>query len=202
MRFLPAFLLLAALPAAAHAQALQCHAPRTIAPPHAERPTAREPRRLLPIGGGRVLVEALAAEAERKGAAFIYETAATALIQDEAGAVVGVRALGPGARPVEFRACSVVLACGADPLVPPIPGIDGDAVVDAQDLLYDRVAVPDGGRVVIVGGSATGCETAELLVERGIDATIVEMARSIGSGIEGITRRKLVRALRDDERAI
>jgi tricarballylate dehydrogenase len=72
----------------------------------------RSQPRLLPIGGGRVLVEALAAEAERKGAAFIYETAATALIQDEAGAVVGVRALGPGARPVEFRACSVVLACG------------------------------------------------------------------------------------------
>jgi 2,4-dienoyl-CoA reductase-like NADH-dependent reductase (Old Yellow Enzyme family)/thioredoxin reductase len=96
----------------------------------------------------------------------------------------------------------VVLACGADPLIPPIPGIDGDVVVDAQDLLYDRVAVPEGARVVIVGGSATGCETAELLVERGIHATIVEMARSIGSGIEGITRRKLVRALRDEGVAI
>ncbi len=68
--------------------------------------------RLLPIGGGRALVEALAAEAEKRGAAFVYSTAATALILDEAGAVAGVRAVGPGARPLEFRARAVVLGCG------------------------------------------------------------------------------------------
>ena len=72
----------------------------------------RSQPRLLPIGGGLALVEALAAEAEKRGANFVYETAATGLIQDDTGAVVGVRAVGPGARPLEFRAKSVVLGCG------------------------------------------------------------------------------------------
>jgi tricarballylate dehydrogenase len=72
----------------------------------------RSQPRLLPIGGGLALIEALAAEAEKRGATFVYETAATDLVQDDAGAVVGVRAVGPGAQPLEFRAQSVVLGCG------------------------------------------------------------------------------------------
>jgi tricarballylate dehydrogenase len=73
--------------------------------------TKSQPR-LLPIGGGLALVEALASEAERRGAHFVYDTAATALLQDDSGAVIGVRAIGPGARPLEFRASAVVLGCG------------------------------------------------------------------------------------------
>ncbi|HUP94985.1 MAG TPA: FAD-dependent oxidoreductase [Burkholderiales bacterium] len=72
----------------------------------------RSQPRLLPIGGGLALVEALAAEAEKRGATFVYDTAATRLIQDDGGAVTGVRAVGPGANPLEFRAKSVVLGCG------------------------------------------------------------------------------------------
>src|SRR6185436_11307468 len=37
----------------------------------------RSQPRLLPIGGGLALVEALAAEAEKRGAKFVYDTAAT-----------------------------------------------------------------------------------------------------------------------------
>lgn len=72
----------------------------------------RSQPRLLPIGGGLALVEALAAEAEKRGATFAYETAATSLLLDDAGAVAGVRAIGPGARPLEFRAQAVILGCG------------------------------------------------------------------------------------------
>ncbi|MDN5919143.1 MAG: NAD(P)/FAD-dependent oxidoreductase, partial [Pseudonocardia sp.] len=92
----------------------------------------------------------------------------------------------------------VVVATGAEPLVPPIPGIDGAHVHDAQRLLRGEVDVPAGARVVVVGGSATGCETAELVRERGAEVAIVEMARSIGRGIEAITRRQMVRSLRHD----
>jgi NADPH-dependent 2,4-dienoyl-CoA reductase/sulfur reductase-like enzyme len=90
----------------------------------------------------------------------------------------------------------VVLATGAEPLFPPIPGIDGPTVVDAQDILYRRVPFAAGDHIAIVGGSATGCETAELLVEEGVDVTILEMQGSIGHGIEQITRRRLVRELK------
>jgi 2,4-dienoyl-CoA reductase-like NADH-dependent reductase (Old Yellow Enzyme family)/thioredoxin reductase len=93
----------------------------------------------------------------------------------------------------------VVVATGADPLLPPIAGIDRENVVDAQEILNERVRVPAGSRVVIVGGSATGCEAAEFLAERDVSVTIVELLGSIGHGIEQITRRHLVRELRRRE---
>ena len=34
-----------------HAQALECHLPPTIARPHPEEPSAKEPKRIVPIGG-------------------------------------------------------------------------------------------------------------------------------------------------------
>jgi 2,4-dienoyl-CoA reductase-like NADH-dependent reductase (Old Yellow Enzyme family)/thioredoxin reductase len=91
---------------------------------------------------------------------------------------------------------AVVIATGAEPLFPPIPGIDGPSVVDAQELLYERVPLVAGDHVAIVGGSATGCETAELLLESGVDVTILEMQGSIGHGIEQITRRRIVKELK------
>jgi 2,4-dienoyl-CoA reductase-like NADH-dependent reductase (Old Yellow Enzyme family)/NADPH-dependent 2,4-dienoyl-CoA reductase/sulfur reductase-like enzyme len=90
----------------------------------------------------------------------------------------------------------VVIATGAEPLFPPIPGIDGPTVIDAQELLYQRVSLAPGDHVAIVGGSATGCETAELLLGTGVAVTIVEMQGSIGHGIEQITRRRIVKELR------
>ena len=90
----------------------------------------------------------------------------------------------------------VIVATGADPMIPPIPGIKMAHVHDAQRLLRDEVAVPPGADVVIVGGSATGCETAEAMIERGANATIIEMRPTIGQGIEPITKRYLLKALR------
>jgi tricarballylate dehydrogenase len=72
----------------------------------------RSQPRLLPIGGGLALVEALAGEAEKLGATFACETAATSLVVDDSGAIAGVRAVGPEAAPIEFRAKAVVLGCG------------------------------------------------------------------------------------------
>lgn len=73
--------------------------------------TKSQPR-LLPIGGGLALLEALAARAQRLGARFFYRTTAHALIQDDAGKVVGVSAYGAQHRPLRFHAGSVVLATG------------------------------------------------------------------------------------------
>ena len=72
----------------------------------------RSQPRLLPVGGGLALVEALASEAEKRNARFVYETAATSLIQDGTGKVTGVRAVGNDAAIREFRANAVVLGCG------------------------------------------------------------------------------------------
>ncbi len=50
--------------------------------------------------------------------------------------------------------------------------------------------------MVVVGGSATGCETAEHLAGLGVPVTILEMRKGVGFGIEAITRRHLIRALK------
>jgi len=51
--------------------------------------TKSQPR-LLPVGGGAALVEALAAQAETKSVVFFYETTATGLETDGEGKVIGL----------------------------------------------------------------------------------------------------------------
>ncbi len=72
--------------------------------------TKSQPR-LLPVGGGWALVEALGAQAEKLGVTFFYETTARSLIQNEAGAVVGLNAVDKTNQPIVFRG-RVVLGCG------------------------------------------------------------------------------------------
>ncbi len=72
--------------------------------------TKSQPR-LLPIGGGLALVEALAAAAEKRGVKFFYETTATGLLQNEHGAVTGLRANDHQGEPLHLMG-KVVLGCG------------------------------------------------------------------------------------------
>ena len=72
--------------------------------------TKSQPR-LLPIGGGLALIEALAAAAKQKGVQFFYETTATALLQNEQGAVTGLRAGNKHGEPLQFMG-KVILGCG------------------------------------------------------------------------------------------
>ncbi|MFO7910545.1 MAG: FAD-dependent oxidoreductase, partial [Desulfotignum sp.] len=60
---------------------------------------------------------------------------------------------------------AVILATGAVPLKPPVPGIDLPHVVQAWDVLENRVAA--GNRVAVIGGNAVGVETALFLAEKG-----------------------------------
>ncbi len=65
----------------------------------------------------------------------------------------------------EISPDAVVVAAGARPVVPDIPGIDGRNVVQAWDVLAGLVGV--GKRVVILGGNAVGLETALYLAVQG-----------------------------------
>jgi 2,4-dienoyl-CoA reductase (NADPH2) len=60
---------------------------------------------------------------------------------------------------------AVILATGAEPLVPPIPGLDHPNVVQAWDVLQNKVTT--GRKVVVIGGGAVGVETAMFLAEKG-----------------------------------
>jgi 2,4-dienoyl-CoA reductase-like NADH-dependent reductase (Old Yellow Enzyme family)/NADPH-dependent glutamate synthase beta subunit-like oxidoreductase len=59
----------------------------------------------------------------------------------------------------------VIIATGAEPVRPPIPGLDHPMVVFAEDVLARRV-IP-GKNVVIIGGGATGVETADFVARLG-----------------------------------
>ena len=91
---------------------------------------------------------------------------------------------GKAVTPAEIEALDpdgVILAVGALPVVPPLPGIDGSNVVKAEEVIRGDAEVT--GDVVIVGSGLTGIETAEILCEKGHKVTVVEMLPAIGPGI-------------------
>ena len=59
----------------------------------------------------------------------------------------------------------VIVATGAIAVTPPIPGIELPHVVQAWDVLEDKVST--GTKVAIIGGGAVGVETALFLAEKG-----------------------------------
>jgi 2,4-dienoyl-CoA reductase (NADPH2) len=60
---------------------------------------------------------------------------------------------------------ALVVATGATPLLPSIPGVNSSKVVLAWDVLANKATV--GRKVVIVGGNAVGLETALYLASQG-----------------------------------
>ena len=76
--------------------------------------------------------------------------------------------------------CGVFIACGARPLIPLVPGIDGQNVVIAEDVLVGRAEVK--GDSVIIGSGMTGLETAEVVMRAGHKTSLVDMLPQIGAG--------------------
>jgi len=59
----------------------------------------------------------------------------------------------------------VIIATGAKQIIPDLPGIAGNNVKNAFDVLEKKVST--GNRVAIVGGGSIGCDTALLLAKEG-----------------------------------
>lgn len=68
---------------------------------------------------------------------------------------------------------AVILAVGSTPIVPQIPGIDGDNVVVVNDYYLEKGKVQDS--VVVLGGGLAGCECAVHLGQEGKQVHLVEM---------------------------
>jgi 2-enoate reductase len=67
---------------------------------------------------------------------------------------------------------AVILATGATPIIPDIPGIRGENVITAVNLLLGRGKL--GEKVIVLGGGLVGCETALYLAEKGKKVTILK----------------------------
>jgi pyruvate/2-oxoglutarate dehydrogenase complex dihydrolipoamide dehydrogenase (E3) component/uncharacterized membrane protein YdjX (TVP38/TMEM64 family) len=75
-----------------------------------------------------------------------------------------------GGRTLSTRA--IVIAAGARPLVPPIPGIENARVVTSDTVWQLRELPP---RLVVLGGGPIGCELAQAFARFGSHVTQVEM---------------------------
>ncbi len=68
---------------------------------------------------------------------------------------------------------SVVIAAGARPLVPPIPGIEAIDYL-TSDTVWNLSTLPR--RLLVLGGGPIGCELAQAFARLGAQVTLVEMA--------------------------
>lgn len=75
---------------------------------------------------------------------------------------------------------SIVLATGARPFVPPLPGIEETGYVTSDTLWeeFARMEAPPG-RLIVLGGGPIGCELAQAFARLGAQVTQVEMAPRI-----------------------
>ena len=84
----------------------------------------------------------------------------------------------------------VLLATGALPLVPPLPGVNDVRHYMAQDILSDAETWKKklSRRIVVIGGGLIGCETAELLTDAGHKVTVIEMRDDMAPDAEMMSR--------------
>ncbi|MFM1979700.1 bifunctional TVP38/TMEM64 family protein/FAD-dependent oxidoreductase [Limnohabitans sp.] len=79
-----------------------------------------------------------------------------------------------------LTARSIVIAAGARPMVPPLPGLDDVGYV-TSDTLWNEFAKLDDipKRIVVLGGGPIGCELSQSFARLGAQVTQVEMGERI-----------------------
>lgn len=91
-----------------------------------------------------------------------------------------------------YQPDAVIVAAGAEPLIPPVEGIA--QAITADDVLKNNREVT--GTVVIVGGGLVGCETAHVLSEKGCQVHIIEMQDDILKDASYVTRHSQLAVLK------
>ncbi len=74
---------------------------------------------------------------------------------------------------IELRTRNIIVATGATPFVPPIPGLDGIDYLTSDNLWALR-ELP--ARLLVLGGGPIGCELSQAFARFGSQVTLVEMA--------------------------
>jgi NADPH-dependent 2,4-dienoyl-CoA reductase/sulfur reductase-like enzyme/rhodanese-related sulfurtransferase len=96
----------------------------------------------------------------------------------------------------------LILAPGAEPVRPPIPGIGSQRIFTLRhltdmDAIEQRAEQVGSGRALILGGGYIGLEMAEALKKRGMKVTLVEIAEQVLPPADPEMVAPLHRELRD-----
>lgn len=83
-----------------------------------------------------------------------------------------------------FRPEVVVVATGAIPFIPMIPGINKPMVDTSFNVLSGKAKV--GSKTIVIGGSREGLTVAEFLAENGSDVIIAEPSANMGSDLGAV----------------
>lgn len=90
----------------------------------------------------------------------------------------------------DFKPDAVIVATGALPAKPPIPGIEKSHVVTATDVFMGKARV--GKKVVVAGGEMVGMEVADFILEKGLagDVTVIDRGpmSSIAEGMPALDK--------------
>ncbi len=92
-----------------------------------------------------------------------------------------------------LEATNILLATGSRPVVPPIPGIGSEAVVDSTSV-FEMTKVPS--RVAIIGGGYIGLEFATFFNEIGVEVNVFEMLPQVAGGCDGDISDRLLQVLK------
>ncbi|MBN1135214.1 MAG: FAD-dependent oxidoreductase [Anaerolineae bacterium] len=89
---------------------------------------------------------------------------------------------------------AVIIAAGAQPIIPPFPGLEETRWMTAYDLLDGRAEVSTR-TAFIVGAGTTGMETAEHLAGLRVQCTVVKRRPEIGEKLDPLAWALLLRRL-------
>ncbi len=95
---------------------------------------------------------------------------------------------------------ALVIATGAIASIPPIKGLNRETALTAIDALRGNLMIP-GGNVLVVGGSAVGCEYAEHLMDKArgpMQVHIIEMIDALMPTVTSYNRIPLLKRLEEN----
>jgi 2,4-dienoyl-CoA reductase-like NADH-dependent reductase (Old Yellow Enzyme family)/thioredoxin reductase len=173
-----------------------------------------KPRKVLVIGGGPAGMEAARVSALRGHHVMLYERA------PKLGGQLILASVPPNKKAIEILTeyqrtqlsklrvsvhegqdidsefvCKakpdvVILAAGARPAVPQIPGVDRSNVVTALEVLAGQVET--GNTVAVIGAELVGCETANFLADKGKKVTLMRRGEEVATKMPWIPRMLLI----------